>query len=84
MKTACIIILEAKMIMIDDIEFNENVFFKLIIDKILKLIGSKKIVLGNFNTFIEYLKNDYGFSEYFYRSNSVKKKDIFTGFVELL
>jgi len=65
------------MIRIDDIEFDEDTYFEPIIDKILKLKKSNKIALGNFDSFIEYLKEDYEFSESFCCSNSIEKKMTF-------
>ena len=65
------------MIRIDDIEFDEDTYFEPIIDKILKLKKSNKIVLGNIDSFIEYLKEDYEFSESFCCSNSIEKKMTF-------
>jgi len=66
-----------KMIRIDDIEFDEDTYFEPIIDKINKLKKSNKNFLGNFDSFIEYLKEDYEISECFRCSNSTERKMLF-------
>jgi len=61
------------MVLVDDIELSEEGYFESIINKILEFKKSKKIVLGNFNSFIEYLKTEYEFSECFRCSDSTEK-----------
>ena len=65
------------MIIIHDIEFSEDTYFEPIIGRIIKLKKINKIALGNFDSFIEYLKEDYEFSECFRCSNSLEKKMAF-------